>query len=98
MEGKKTSHSTLHAHGDGTYHTTSGDYEGERTEHAEIGAALIHLHRLHGQDDAMHIHGHGDGYTTHHTIDGGKVQGPHNHKTIHELKRHIQDAMEGEGE
>jgi len=97
MQGKKGSHSSLHAHGDGTYHVMhGGEYESERTDHKNIGAALMQLHQMHGEGDGMHIQGDEDGYTTHHTNDGGKVRGPHQQKTIHELKRHIQDAMEGE--
>lgn len=43
--------------------------------------------------DHMHIHAHEDGYTTHHVVEGGKVEGPHEHATERELKRHISECM-----
>ena len=95
---KKSSSSTLTAHGDGTYHVQSGEGWGGdgRTEHASLGHALMHLAMMHGQGDHMHIEGHDEGYTSHHVKEGKKVQGPHDHKTMRELKRHVAETMDEE--
>ena len=42
---EKTSSTSLHAHGDGTYHTESG--YGNRTEHANFGEAFAHIAKKH---------------------------------------------------
>lgn len=94
---EKTSSSSLHAHGDGTYHTQSGEYGGKRTDHESIGAALIHLAKAHAEGDHMHIQGHDEGYTTHHVKEGGKVQGPNEHKTMGAAKKAVAEAMDSEG-
>ena len=93
----KQSSITLHAHGDGTYHSETGGYPGKRTEHPTIGHALMHIASLHSESDHMHIHAHDDGFTTHHVKEGGKPKGPHEHKTLSALKRHIADVMDDEG-
>ena len=94
---QKTTSTTLHAHGDGTYHTTS-DYGGKRVEHASIGHALLHMAKKHSAEDHVHIHAHDDGsYTSHHVEEGGKVQGPHDHKNLRELKRSLSTFLDEEG-
>lgn len=93
--GESGSHSTLHAHGNGEYHLT--DDQGNRTEHQSFGHAVMELARRHGpaEADHMHVAANEDGFVTHHVVEGGKVQGPHEHKTVRELKRHISSAICG---
>jgi len=113
MAESETKHSSisLHSHGDGTYHThspaRSGDGEGYgpvgerqpgRVEHKSIGAALMHIAKHHAVNDHMHVEGHEDGFTTHHVREGGRVQGPHDHKNLRELKQHLVKFFDEEGE
>ena len=94
VASEKHSSTTLHAHGDGTYHTTQG-YESGRKEHPSFGHAVAHMAKNHAEGDHMHIEGHEDGYTTH-SVHDGKVHGPEEHKTMGELKRHVADCMDGD--
>lgn len=108
VEKSKKGHSvTLTAHGDGTYHTQehgqesdygmSGGRESGRTEHPSFGHAIMHIAKHHGPEgDHMHIHGEEDGYTTHHVMDDGEVEGPHEHANMRELKKHTADTMESD--
>jgi hypothetical protein len=104
-EEKKSTSISLHPHGDGSYHTSSparsgdGSYFGEddkgRKEHESIGAALMHIAMQHGSEgDHMHVLSHDDGYTTHHVMEGKTVEGPHEHKTMRELKKHVSECMD----
>lgn len=97
-EHRKSASTILTAHGDGTYHTTGGENWSSdgRVEHASLGAALMYLAKMHGQNDHMSIEGHDTGFTTHHVLEGKKVQGPHEHKTMRELKRHVAETMDTE--
>jgi hypothetical protein len=95
-QGGEGSPMTLHAHGDGTYHTETED--GERAEHGHIGAALMHMAHHH-EPDATHMHVHHDGgsLTTHHVHEDGQVQGPHDHENIEALKDHMDQFLDEEG-
>lgn len=88
---EKGSSISLHAHGDGTYHTMGGGMfgDGKRTEHGSIGHALMHIASKHSEGDHMHIHATDDGLTTHRAMEGGKVQGPQEHKTVRDLKNAV---------
>ena len=91
------SSTTLHDHGDGTFHTESHD--GERTEHPSIGHALVHLAAKHAEGGKhMHIHGHesGGGHTSHHAHEDGHVNGPHETESTDDLKEHVGESMGGE--
>lgn len=91
-----TGHTTLHAHGDGTYHTEHSD--GTRTEHPHIGHAVTHMaktHEPHGTH--MHIHHSGGSITSHHSKDGEETQGPHDHENIEALKDHMDQFLTEEG-
>src|ERR1700690_884061 len=99
---------TLTAHGDGTYHTQDEGHDGPyslesgkrpgRVEHPSIGHALMHIAAKHGTEgDHVHVHAHEDGFTTHHVKDGGKVQGPHESKTLAAVKKHLSDVVDEEG-
>lgn len=82
-------HTTLHAHGDGTYHTEGHD--GERTEHPHIGHALAHMAAKH-EPDGKHSHVHhedGGGHVSHHSGGGEGVSGPHDHENLEALKNHM---------
>lgn len=98
---EKGSSISLHAHGDGTYHT-QGDSWGpsgpSRVDHDSMGAALMHIASKHAEGDHMHILSHDDGFTTHHVMEGGKVQGPHDHKNLRELKRAMSQFLDEEGQ
>ena len=112
MAEEKGSSISLHAHGDGSYHTMSpavsegyggygmgsgGAKTPGRKEHPSIGHALMHIAREHGSEgDHMHIHGDAEGYTTHHVSAGGAIKGPDEHKNMAQLKAHVADAMEPE--
>ena len=100
---KESGHSvTLVAHGNGTYHTEEHGVPGSKpwedgtvTEHPSFGHALMHIAKLHGPPgDHLYTHGHPEGYTTHHVLEGGPVKGPVEHDTVGELKKHVGDCME----
>jgi len=93
---EKGSSITLHAHGDGTYHTTNGEYGGKRTDHASIGAALMHIAKRHSDGDHMHIQSTDQKLTTHHVAEGGKVQGPHDHANLRSLKQSLGKFLDEE--
>lgn len=113
-EESKASSISLHAHGDGTYHThtparscdgsctaagaRAAPWEGgpTRKDHQSIGHALMHIAKKHAEGDHMHIHGHDDGFTTHHVMEGSPVQGPHDPGTMRELKRHVAETMDSD--
>ena len=100
VDQKKGTMITLHAHGDGTYHSTSSSWDGDgRTEHPTFGHFVAHAAKLHATGDHMHIHGHDNGFTTHHVMeDGKKVAGPHEHKTVGALKKHVGKVMDNDGD
>lgn len=80
-------HTTLHDHGDGSFHTESSD--GERTEHPAIGHALMHLAAKHSDGKHMHVHHDGLEAVSHHVAEDGQVEGPHDHANIEALKDHL---------
>lgn len=98
---EKGSSITLHAHGDGTYHTVSdnyGPYGSGRKEHPSIGHALMHIAKRHSEGDHFHIHATDDGkLTTHHVSEGERVQGPHDHKNLRALKQSLTKFLDEEG-
>ena len=89
-------HTTLHEHGDGTYHTDT--HNGKIKQHATIGSALMHLAKLHGEEGSAHMHieqpEEGPEYVTNH-VDGGAVAGPHSHANIEALKKHVAKVLPG---
>ena len=95
-EDQGGSHTTLFAHGDGTLHTISD--QGVRKDHASIGAALMHLAKKHSDGDHVHVHGHETGYTSHQVKEGGKVEGPLEHKGIGDLKRSLSKFLDEEAQ
>ena len=54
-------------------------------------------HTMPAKGDHMHVEAHEDGYTTH-SAHYGKMHGPHEHKTMGALKKHMGDCMDGECE
>lgn len=97
-EDLKGASTTITAHGDGTYHTNHGEYGGKRVEHASIGAALMHIAKRHSEGDHAHVHATDDGkLTTHHVSEEGRVQGPHDHKNLRDLKRSLTEFLDEEG-
>jgi hypothetical protein len=94
QKDEKGSSITLHAHGDGTYHTTSESWGGgKRTEHPSMGHALMHIASRHAEGDHVHILSDDDGFTTHHVMEGGKVKGPHEHANRRELIGHLRQTL-----
>ncbi len=97
------SHTTLHDHGDGTFHTEGHD--GSSEEHPHLGHALAHMAGKHG-GGAKHMNVHADGmggHTSHHVDSDGQAQGPHDHENIEALKDHLgkffdEEANEWKGE
>lgn len=87
--GETAKHTTLHDHGDGTFHSEGSD--GEKVEHPSIGHAMMHMASKHSDGKHMHIHsdGMGGGHTSHQVSDGGKPEGPHDHENIEALKDHM---------
>jgi hypothetical protein len=82
------SHTTLHDHGDGTFHLEHED--GSSTESPHIGHALMSMASKHSDGMHMHVHQHPtEGLKTHHVGDDGQVQGPHDHANIEALKDHL---------
>lgn len=98
-DDEKSSTISLHAHGDGTYHTMGGGQygDGKRTEHASIGHALMHIAKQHSEGDHMHVHSTDSGVSTHHVMEGGKVQGPHDHENLRSLKQSLSKFIDEEG-
>ena len=90
--GQDGAHTTLHDHGDGTFHTEGHD--GEKMEHPSLGHALMHMHGRHADGmPGMHVHADGmGGYTTHHH-DGEQLHGPHEHGSTEELQHHVGQVM-----
>ena len=81
-------HTQLHDHGDGTFHSITSD--GEKTEHPNIGHALIHIGGHHvAEGKHLHVHQGEDGEHTSHQGAGGEVEGPHEHENIEALKQHL---------
>ncbi len=50
---EKSSHTTMEAHGDGTYSTSSG--YGEKMQHPTLGHALSHMAKMHSPMANKHI-------------------------------------------
>jgi hypothetical protein len=95
-EGEEGSSTSLHEHGDGTFHTEGQD--GERTEHPSFGHAMMHMASKHGGGGThMHIHHDGIDHTTHHHSEGGEVEGPHSHGSTEEIKEHVGMVFDGGG-
>lgn len=84
--GDGSAETTLHDHGDGTFHTASHD--GERAEHPSIGHALMHIAAKHADGKHMHIHHDGVSHTSHHVDESGQVAGPHEHDSADAVAEH----------
>lgn len=109
MAEMKGSSITLHAHGDGSYHTIShgsndygmighGGKEPGRVEHPSFGHAVMHMAKMHAEGDHMHILSHNEGFTSHHVLEGASVQGPHESDTVGQLKTHVESALQEEAD
>jgi|ERR1039458_7953420 hypothetical protein len=86
---------TLHDHGDGTFH--SEGHDGQREEHPDIGHALTHIGHMHAE--GKHFHAHHDGMTMHsHGVnEAGEHQGTDDHENIDELKESMGRFLDEEG-
>ena len=67
----------------------------EKAHSGKIKQMLKSLHAEIGGDH-LHIHGHEDGFTTHHVSDGSAVQGPVEHKTMGAVKKHVAAVMDAD--
>lgn len=81
---------TLHDHGDGTFHTEPG---GEQHQH--IGHALMHMAGKHSTGKHFHAHHDGGHMTTHHNSDG-QTEGPNEHGSSDEAAEEMKGVM-GDG-
>ena len=69
-------------------------------EEHEPGSVHEHLAAMHAESGGKHMHVHHDGmsFTTHHVGDDGEVQGPHDHQNLEELKAHMDQFFDEEGQ
>ena len=81
------SHSELHPHGDGTYHSVM---DGEKTEHPSFGHAMMHMAMKHEPEGGhSHVHHTEEGeHISHHGKDG-EISGPHTSENLDEVKNHM---------
>lgn len=96
--GEGENSTTLHDHGDGTFHTEA---KGEKTEHPHIGHALMHMAGKHST--GKHFHAHHDGASIKsHSSDHGMTEGPNEHGSADEaadsMRASMGDGAQGEGE
>lgn len=92
-EKESTSHTVLHNHGDGTYH--SEHHDGTREEHPDIGHALTHIGHLHEEGKHHHVLHDGAMMHSHGTDEQGQHDGTHDHANMEEL-RQTMDKFLGE--
>lgn len=87
---------TVHDHGDGTFHTEHHD--GSREEHPDHLHMLAHLGH-HVTDGQKHHVIHHDGMTMHsHGVhEDGQHEGTHDHENIEELKDSMSKFLDEEG-
>jgi hypothetical protein len=87
---------TLHDHGDGTFH--SEGHDGETTEHPNIGHAVVHIASKHAEGKHMHTH-HDGGSLKSHTHDGMSEPEEHEHGSGEEVGQHAAQFFgESDGE
>jgi hypothetical protein len=82
-------------HGDGTHTAVHSD--GETSEHPSMGHLAMHMHAKHGDGEAMHVHKHESGVTTHHVGMDGAVEGPHDHGSTDEAAEHMKSMLGEDG-
>lgn len=93
--GESIMHTTMHDHGDGTFHTEHED--GTKTEHPSLGHALMHMAAKHAPGDKhMHMHHDGVNITSHHADEDGEVHGPDEHADGDEAAEHARGVMDGD--
>lgn len=70
-----------------------GHRELEREPEEKEGGVPEHMKAMHEEMGGKHMHVHQgeqeEGYTTHHVGEDGKVEGPHDHQNMEELKSHM---------
>lgn len=92
-EGGKST--TLHDHGDGTFH--SEGHDGAREEHPDIGHALTHIGHMHAEGKRHHVHHDGMAMHSHGVNEAGEHDGTHDHENIDELKESMGKFLDEEG-
>lgn len=96
-EHESGSSTSLHSHGDGSFHTEGG--AGERTEHPSLGHALMHMAHQHAPEGKhVHVHSSGGMHSMHTVDDNGDNQGPHDHGNLEELKSSMDQFLGEEGQ
>ena len=94
-QAESAAHTTLHDHGDGTFH--SEGHDGEQVEHPHIGHALMHMAQKHAPGiKHMHVQHDGVEHVSHHVGEDGEVQGPHSHENMEALKQHMDQFLNEE--
>jgi hypothetical protein len=89
----------VHAHGDGTFHT-SHPVHGE-IQHETIGHMHAHLSSVHGKPNEKHFHAHNDGESAHsHSVETGGEPEHQDHEVSDNqaMTDHLQQAMGDEPE
>jgi hypothetical protein len=88
---------TLHDHGDGTFH--SEGHDGVREEHPDLGHALMHVAHQHAPEGKhMHIHHDGMMMHSHGVNEASEHEGTHDHENIEELKESMGKFLDEEGQ
>ena len=86
---------SIHGHGDGSYHTESGDEA--RVEHPDLSHALAHIaHHEEPGGKHFHIHSEGGVHRSHGIDENGEHEGPHDHQNLEELKDHMDQFLSEE--
>lgn len=89
MAHEKHSHMTIHAHGDGTYHS-----EPMHMEHPSAAHAAAHFLKMHAEGDHVVAEGHDEGYSVHGVHDGEMHSSEH--ENLGAAKRQMGDCVNGE--
>lgn len=87
-EGEKMS--SMHDHGDGSFHTMK---DGAREEHPDMGHALMAM-ASHHKPEGKHFHAHHDGMSVHsHGSAAGEHDGPNEHASTDEAADHMKNYL-----
>lgn len=92
-EGGSTT--TITHNADGSHSAKHSD--GESSDHPSMGHLAMHLHSKHSDGEAMHVHKHDGGVSTHHVGMDGMVEGPHDHADMGAASDHMQQVLGQDG-
>lgn len=90
-----SSSTTVHAHGNGTFHSDSGF--GQRMEHPSFGHLVAHLASKHATGNQVHVEQQDGGKgMTMHGMKKGKVSGPHSAANMAMLQKSMGKFLDEE--